>query len=281
MPLENKEINKIERIIELVYLSEYVKHTDDKPLSLMLIAPPEQSKSHFLLKYETPVSKVVTDLSFMGLIKLLQGKMDEKRAKKGQKSAKNGQKSGIKQLIIPEFLKISQKKKSTFDNLMGLLNSYLENEGINEISLGNNDKIDLEGVNGAIITATTQHSYYQNIKKWEDTGFVSRFLYVSYSYSDKTNNEVIDYILETEIDEKKKKEPPILIKKNKKVFVKGIKEYNSELKVLAGYSIRQAKKLALLLKTIAISYDRDYIIKSDMEELKELNKFFNTKFTKI
>jgi hypothetical protein len=247
---------KIKRVIELVYTSAFLKN--EKPLSLFLIAPPEQSKTYFLMDKTTKYVHYSTDLSFMGLIKILQNYKE------------------IKQIIIPDFLKITQKKQSTKNNLLTLLNGYLE-EGIFEINLGNSERINLKGRKGGIITSTTKTSFIQNRKIWEATGFSSRFIVLTWKYSEKTLNELLTLINE-EISSNNKEPTKINYEITE---VKSSKEINCLLNPLADGSPRKLKNLQTLLKAIALSYGRNYTLRKDVQELKELSEFMNFRFNEI
>lgn len=246
----------IQKIVELVYISGFLKN--EKPLSLFLIAPPEQSKSHFILEKTTRFCHQASDLSFMGLINLLK------------------QNKAIKHIIIPDFLKITEKKQSTKANLLTLLNSFLE-EGIFEINLGNKEKIDLKGKQGGIITATTDYSFYQNRKNWGGIGFISRFIVVSYKYSDESLKEIFE-IINSEKSTAKKKPEKIVYKMSE---VESPKEINELLNEFSEGSLRRQKNFIVLLKCIALKNGRKKTTKADVEELQKLIPLLNTRFTKI
>jgi hypothetical protein len=250
------KIEAIKKIIKLVYTSSFLKN--EKPLSLLLIAPPEQSKTHFLVGYESKYSHVSTDLSFMGLVKLLQ------------------ENKNLKQIVIPDFTKITGKKQSTKNNLLTLLNSYLE-EGLHTINLGNSEKIDFKGRTGGILTATTRYSFNQNKKSWAGIGFESRFIVVSWKYSDETIEELLNLIA---CEENTKNQSP------KKIILKladvhSDKKINSELIQLCNKSLRKFKHLKVLLKCIALQNGRIKTLLSDVKELRELNELINFDFTEI
>lgn len=254
MEEKKSKINKIKRVIELTYASAFLKNC--RPLSLMLMAPAGQSKSHFLLSYKTKYSYTVTDLSFMGLINLLV---------ENQK---------IKHIKVPDFLKLTEKKASTKENLLSFLNSFLE-EGIFEIKLGNQQKMDLKGKKGGLITATTRASYNQNKGKWDNTGFISRFLLVSYKYSKETISNIMDSINNGNNEIK----PENISYKQRYVKIKP--EHNDKLKILANYDLRKYNNLRTLIRTIALTKNRDETHENDIKELTELNEVLNDNFTEI
>jgi len=248
-------INKIKKIIHLSYLSSYLKN--EKPISLLLLAPPEQSKTYFLLAEKTKFCHLSTDLSFIGLVKILQGN------------------NAIKHIIIPDFTKITGKKRSTTENLLTLLNSYLE-EGVFGIDLGNREKIDLKGIKGGILTATTEKSFIQNRKNWEGIGFSSRFIVVSWCYSDGTIEQI-----KKEINKGVKMKTKSKIISCRKTEVTSDEETNSLLNDIAGNSLRKLGQLQVLLKCLALDDGRNKTNSKDVKELIKLNEVLNFNFTKI
>lgn len=246
---------KIRRIVELVYMSGFLKN--EKPLSLLLLAPPEQSKTHFLLEKTTKFCHYSTDLSFIGLVKVL-------------KENKN-----IKHIVIPDFLKITQKKQSTKNNLLTLLNAFLE-EGIFEINLGNSEKIDLKGRKGGIITATTDYSFRQNKKSWEGIGFSSRFIVVSWKYGQKSLNEIFE-LINNEVKERRRSKTISM----KMANVESSPEVNKLVNELSEGSPRRLKNFQLLIKTIAMSHGRNTTTADDVKELNDLSEMMNFRFKKI
>ncbi len=256
MKKKKDDKSTIKEIIELVYISSFLKN--EQPLSLFLIAPPEQSKTHFLLRQTTSKCHISSDLSFMGLIKLLQ------------------RKKTLKHIIIPDFLKITDKKQSTKNNLLTLLNLFLE-EGIYDVNLGNSEKLDLKGRVGGIITATTDYSFHQNKRRWGGIGFISRFIVVTYQYSEESKQEIIDAI--NNLGTTKKQSPKKL--KYKITEVKSSKEINKALNGLGEGSPRRQKQLIVLLKCIALRNKRNFTILNDVKHLEKLTKLMNVGFTKI
>lgn len=245
----------IKKIVKLAYASVFLK--GEKPLSLILLAPPENSKTHFIVGYKTKYSKIVTDLSYFGLLDLLEN--DKK----------------LKQIIIPDFLKVTEKNQNTKKSLISSLNAYLE-EGIYDIKLANKEKKDLKGRIGGVITATTDASFYQNVKSWNGMGFKSRFLCVSWKYGKESMNEILEKIV-SEKEEKRKVER--LVYKITKIENNHL--FNEKLKKLAENSPRRLNNLIVLLKTIALVNGHSKPTKTDFKELEELNTILNLRFNEI
>jgi hypothetical protein len=252
----------IEKLVKLAYISTFLK--DEKPLSLILVAPPEQSKSYYILKYKTKYSHISTDLSYMGLIRLLVKNKD------------------LKQIVIPDFLKITQKGKNTKNACLTTLNSFLE-EGIFNINLMGDDIISLNGKTGGIITSTTKSSFEQNKKIWESLGFSSRFLIASWKYTDKKMEELVNIVL-SENPKKNFKNGKIDNQKILKYNVKTIeidKKNSEKIAFLAKKSPRKAKNLRILAKSLALFNGHFKVTDDEISELNIINRYLNTQFTPI
>jgi len=249
--MEKNNLNKIEEIVKLVFLSSYLKN--EKPLSLILIAPPEHSKSHFLLKYTTKNSHISTDLSYFGLINLL--KNDKK----------------IKQIVIPDFLKVTEKNQNTKKSIISALSEFIE-DGIYNINLANKEPINLKGRKGGILTATTPYSYRQNYKNWNGLGFKSRFLFIQYEQSSNTINKIMEKIAREEGNKKIKK----IRLSTKSKLIKSNQKLNKKLILLSEFSRRKLKNYKILLKTIALKNNHDKPTEEDFKELEELSKIIKS-----
>ena len=252
-----KEIDKkedIRKIVKLCHLSAYL--IDEEQLSLMLIAPPENGKTHFLMSYEDRLSINVTDLSFMGLVHNLQRNLK------------------FKSLKIPDFLKITGKKRSTSQNLLTLLNGFLE-EGLFKIDLGNKEEINFKGRRGGILTATTNKSYSQNRKTWEGMGFSSRFLICSYKYSSETIYKIMKLINKGKT--KKQKAEKI---KSKRSLVISEDKFNQQLNKIS-VGLRQLIQLQTLAKANALNENRLKVIQKDINEVIRLHQYLNLDYTEI
>jgi len=256
--MEKKDgIKDILKIIKLVYASVFIKN--EKPLSLMLVAPPEQSKTHFILDYyKTKYIHIATDLSYKGLIK------DLIRDNK------------IKQIIIPDFLKLTEKNQNTKKALITTLNAFLE-EGIFNIDLANTEEINLKGRCGGIITSTTDASFYQNAKTWNAIGFKSRFLIISWKYT----NETMTTLLEAISKEEKNKKNTSKTLNFKQKSIKIAEKTRKNLVFLAENSPRRLKNLKILIKSIALMNGKDEADDKEFEELKRLSKYINLRFNEI
>jgi len=247
--------NMIKKLVKLAYFSAFLyKKT---PISLFLLAPPGQSKTHYILKYKTKYSNVSTDLSYMGIINQLR------------------KDKTLKHIVIPDFIKVSNKKKSTADSTIGLLCNFME-EGIFEINLGNNEKIDFKGRTGGVITATTRASYAQNFKKWNAIGFDSRFIFVSWEYSQLTLDSIMK---EINTENKRLKQTKMLKAKITDVYTES--RLNAIFNKHTGNDLRKLIHFQDLAKCNALMNGRNKVMEEDINEVLRLGKIINTDFTII
>ena len=108
------KIDDIEKIVKLVLSSGFIKNSD--PLSLILVGKAGVGKTCIITGHNTKKSIVTTDLSKFGLIRELK------------------EKPNLSHIVIPDFIKVTDKKQSTRKDLISTLNSATE-EGLNNLSL--------------------------------------------------------------------------------------------------------------------------------------------------
>lgn len=250
------KVDDIKKIVKLVLLSGYIKK--HKPLSLLLVGDSGIGKTELITSYNSQRILFITDLSYMGLMKHLKDKPT------------------LRHIIIPDFIKITKKKRATSDNLISILNALTE-EGIGKISLYNFEA-DFKGKQLGIIIATTKASYEQHLKEWTAIGFVQRMLLCSYSYNHETTKEIIDYINSEEYLKEVKSEKLI---KFKDTEVTSNKELNSQLNIIGYNKFRTIKHLQTLTKAHAILRGDNKVIQQDIDEIIRLSKYLNLNYTAI
>lgn len=169
--------SRIEKMVKLCLISGFLKR-DIAPLSLMLIAPPESNKTSILKKFEGMKNvKYTVDLSSKPLIKFLEDASKEK----------------FYHIIIPDFVKVVRHNQNTVNSVIATLNASME-EGIKE-SMYYGQEIKLKkNVQIGLITSITPELYIQQFKLWNEIGFLSRFVNVSYKYSEETRQDIMRLI---------------------------------------------------------------------------------------
>ena len=249
-------VDDILKIVKLVLLSGYIKGV--KPLSLFLISEYGLGKTEIITNYKDKRILFATDISYIGLLSEL-------------KENKN-----VTHLVIPDFLKITMKKRSTSDNLISLLNAGTE-EGIGMIHLGN-FKEDFKNRNIGIVVATTKDSYNQRKKYWKGIGFLSRMIICSYSYSKDTTDKIITFINSEEYLNNNKKSRLDCLRKQE---IKSTEQLNKQLNDIADKKFRTLKQLQTLAKCNALVRNDNKVTIEDINEIKRLSKYLNLGYNKL
>lgn len=244
----------LKKILKLVLLSGNLK--DTKPLSLLVVSKSGNGKTELITSFKKNTTGFVTDLSYMGLLKYLE---DDKK---------------LKHIIIPDFIKITEKKRSTTANLISMLNAVTE-EGIGKIKVFNTEK-DFSNRTIGLITATTKASFGQNKTQWENFGFVQRMIIVSYDYKDETIDTIFKSINSKEyLNDKKEK-----IEYADKI-INSEEELFKQLNRFANKKFRSLKQLQTLCESHALLNKRNKVIQEDINEIIRLTKYMNLNYTKI
>lgn len=246
---------KIQKIVKLCLLSGFIK--GEKPLSLLVVSKSGNGKTESISQFNIKTARFVTDLSYIGLVDLL---------KKHPK---------LKHIIIPDFLKITQKKRSTSDNLISFLNAVLE-EGAGLIKLYNLEH-DFKGRTLGLIIATTKASFQQKRNNWESIGFVDRMLKCSYDYTDETINEIFSFINEELYRNSKRTN----LKSFKVQNIESTKELNKQLNKFSNKKFRNLKQLQTLAKCCALDRGSSKVEQKDINEVIDLCSLLNLNYTKL
>lgn len=249
------KVDNIIKILKLVLASGFLKK--EKPLSLFIVSKSGNGKTEVISKYKTTTSLFITDLSYMGLLHLLR------------------EKPRLKHILIPDFLKITMKKRSTSDNLVSLLNASTE-EGIGRIDIYN-FKHDFKNKNIGIIIATTKASFSQKSNNWKNIGFLQRMITCSYDYKEETINEIFSYI-NKELYNLEKKFKNLSIKS---MNIKSSKDLNKQLNKYANKKFRNIKQLQTLAKCNALLRKSPQVEQQDIDEIIRLTEYLNLNYKKI
>lgn len=247
----------LKELIKTVLYTGYV--ADEKPLSVMFVGRVGSGKSEILNSFRMNDNiAFFTDVTYMGLIKLLEENKETRH------------------IVIPDFLKITMKKKSTTENITSCFNAMME-EGLDKISMMG-QSFDFKGKKCGLITATTKSSFAQYRTRWEAMGFLSRMLVVSYEYSNDTIEEIFNYIFSREyLNNSKpvKLEMPIRNADIKlpKNLAKKLRDKNTDF--------RGQKQLQTLAMARALLKGKFEVSEEEIKEVNDFKKFINLNYTKI
>lgn len=179
---ENSLLNKTQNVVEIIkyaLISTHIKK-DISPLSIMLIAPPEQNKTRILLQFsKIPWAETVENISAKPLDQLIV-KQDKHKQK-------------MYDIIILDFIRTLQHKPVVVDALSGTLLNLIDEGCKTSIYYGQEFRLK-HRIQMGIITGITPPLFRKHFSKWNENGFITRFLPVSYEYSESTKNEVMNYI---------------------------------------------------------------------------------------
>lgn len=251
------KIGELKELLKLVFFTGYV--AGEKPVSVMLVGEVGIGKSELVKTMKISDNIVFyTDVTYMGIIKLLEENKE------------------VRHIVIPDFLKITMKKKSTTDNITSCFNALME-EGLDKISMMGQQH-DFKGKKVGVITATTRNSFNQHKRKWEAMGFLSRMLIVSYDYSDKTKEDIFKYIFERGyLKNNKEKELEMPVRNlDVKLLVNLAKQLREK-----DTTFRKQKQLQALVMANALLNNRFKVLKEDVNKINNFKKFINLNYTKI
>lgn len=200
----------------------------------------------------------------------------------------------LKHLIIPEFLAPLSRKAETVGSFIATLQMLIE-EGIMEIHTGFLKPMRLSSPTaiGAII-CLPRTAFVARKTEWELSGFLSRFLVVSYSYDDQTVDAIFNSIAEREYlsddhrikllfpDKPQDIEIPPDITEMAKVYVR---EHTERLRRSGrGYGFRELKNMLRLMcanvifENMQTGGNREAVSEADLEEVKRLSYLINEEF---
>lgn len=256
----------IEHLIKLCIYSTSI--LNERGVSLLIVAPVEHGKSELLKKFvKIEEVKITSDFNTF----IFSDFANEIQA--GRK----------KTLIIPDFLRIVKKKYSTQANSLTIMNAITEEGWIGKLPMGG---IIEKPLRANILTAITQDEMKDKRHKWLRLGFLSRFIPVSYSYEEKTKQQIREYIKDGiyKTDNPYEFELPKL--KQKVTLSKPLANQIEKISInianennLTGFRLQ--KQLQTLTMANALINNRDMVLEADVKTIEEIAKFINFDFTKI
>jgi hypothetical protein len=256
----------IEHTCKLAIFSSFIKN--EKPVSIILLAPPEHAKSEILKKFAfIETVKICTDFNtFQFADYATEYQMGLKRT-----------------IIIPDFLRIVKRRYSTTSNTLGIINAITEEGWIGKLPLG---QIVNTPIFANILTAITEDEILDKRYKWARMGFLSRFVPLSYKYQEKTKRLIREYIKDRMYKEDKPhdfktpKEPiDITLPKQIADKIESIVLDISEKNNLLGFRLQ--RQLQVLAMSNALSNQRNVVTEDDFKVIEMISNFINFRFNPI
>ena len=252
-------LNGLEKITEFLKIVLASGNIDEKPLSVILIAPVSSGKTTTIKQFQKNKNVLITtDSTAWGLLQKYQEKLKNRE---------------IRHIIIPDLHSALARRKTTADQLILFINNTSEDGLYPSNTYGMNIS---EFINpfGWILCLTTD-GFKRKYRFFKEIGFISRFFVIEYKYS----LEQIEKILNNIVEEKNLNFEDIKLKQNKKITkIKGNSKIFQELipfsKLLCKESdsevLRMQKKFQVFLKANAYLNGRKEVNNFDLIKLKEL-----------
>lgn len=169
--LEKDRLIKLEPIIDIIRASIWTgKLSDEKPISLMLIAEQESAKTEALKFFRgTPTLEYISDLTSRGLSPY---KQDIQSGK-------------LKHIVLLDLVRILSHGKGISERTIQTLASLMEEGESATSDAGGREKWDNFPRIGALMGITP--SFFKSKRgRWRQTGFMTRFLPVCFCYKEST-----------------------------------------------------------------------------------------------
>lgn len=248
-----------------------IKIKDEIPVSLLILAPPEHGKTAIMLKLsQIDTVKTITDFNTFQFQDFVNDYIADKK----------------RTIIIPDFLKVMRKKYSTQQNAIGIINAITEEGWIGKLPLG--QSVDRR-INANVITALVPQEIKDKRRKWSQLGFLSRFVPLSFSYSDVTKEMIRGYIKDRNYRSEVPIKAEIGVSQNFVYLPKTMAEMieNIALGTLLRFKdtdltgFRLQRQLQVLAMSSALSKGREEVNEEDVNLIKEISHFINFDFNMI
>ena len=259
------------KLIELAIASSFLK--GDKSVNVALIGDSGDGKT-LMLRHYGKIDKVicVTDTTYYGIT---------------NKYLPLIERNEVNTLLFTDFIKIVERKTSTRQNMLTILNALIE-EGITEIEMPNLSIKTKNPIRCGIVIAITPECF-MHLTKIGYLTFLQRMLPVSYSYTEKQVSGIMDYIkrqfhLKEDFYKKTFKDKKITLDYK---YTHGFKDTIQSLTDEYGRFNMKIKPFRLqimyqsLLKASALLRCDNKVTKKDEEILKDLLKYVTFKMPNL
>ncbi len=176
---ERDRLVKLEPILSILRAALWTgKLSDEKPVSVMLIAVQESAKTEAMKYFRgTPTVRYISDLTSRGL----------NHFKSDIQSGK------IKHIMLLDLVRILSHGKGVSERTIQTLASLMEEGESETADAGGSDKWENFPRIGALMGITP--AFFKSRRgKWRQTGFMTRFIPVCFKYKSKTVDEIHDSI---------------------------------------------------------------------------------------
>jgi hypothetical protein len=258
----------VREAIELTLLTGYVE--EEQPGSLLITSEVEEGKTHNVAPYASlPGVAYLSDATAYGIVKEYQQDLLRGR---------------LKHLIFPELIRPLERTKETSASLVAFL-AELTEEGFKEIRTYAQSFRLPRPVKAGVIACVARGNLSHRVRYWNSTGFLSRFLVLSYTFGSQTEDEVRDAII------KRTARPPpnLVIPAPQRIDLP--EPLARDIAVMAKplaqrlyaplHGFRMQKHLQRLAMASALRDGRNVVEQKDLDVLKDLEPYLNLDYNQL
>jgi hypothetical protein len=257
---------KLEPVIEIVRAAIWTgKLSDEKPVSIMLVAEQESAKTEVLKYFRNTTSLAyISDLTSRGL-----------------SGFKNDIESGkLRHLVVLDLVRILAHGRGVSERTIQTLASLME-EGESSIADAGGKEQWKNFPKIGVLMGITDAFFKARRGKWRQTGFLTRFVPVSFSYSSLT----VDKIHRSISEGKKLPDPHNESLPEHQVQVACDERFSHEISMRAKtlgtqmktYGFRYHRVLRSLAKARARMKNRGWVKQEDVDAVMKWSEFFGDK----
>jgi hypothetical protein len=260
----------IEALVNIALHTAFIK--GDKPQSLLIVSQIENGKTKLVSQFrDNDFVAFPHDVTAYGIVTDYLPQL------------KDGK---LKFLIFPEFIQPLSRNRDTVKTFLTFLNGLIE-DGITDISTYATH-IHLEKpIYAGVIACLAIGEFIDNKSSWAKSGFLSRFLPVTYNYSHGSATDIFEAIYREKINvenfklrctETEVKIPVDIAKSLNSHAVKLAFDMDKNTKV-KGY--RAQVQLQRMIKGLALVNGRTVVTEEDLAEFIELLKYVNLDYNEL
>ena len=166
---------RLEPILEIIKAAIWTgRLSDEKPISIMLVAEQESAKTECLKYFRgTPTLRFISDLTSRGLIPY-------------KKDIESGT---LRHIVLLDVVRIISHGRNIADRTLQTLASLME-EGESETSDAGGRDSWTNFPRIGVLMALTPKFFHSKRGKWRETGFLTRFVPVTFYYSEKSVHDI-------------------------------------------------------------------------------------------
>jgi len=269
----------LELSVALTLASAHIE--GETPQSLMIVSDrPESGKTQLVSQFRRIDGiAVVSDVTAKGLLESFRGDLISGK---------------LKHLIIPEFLAPISRNQTTVNSFLSTIQILIE-DGFQRIDTGfMHQKYD-DPKRIGVIACLPKPAFMLNRVKWAASGLLSRFLLLSYRYSDDTINAIFEsimsrqYLVENELTlnftGSVAVELPYEVAKKCKDMAEATTERARRSRGIYGFRQQESIQRLVMAKVVldkAQGIDRDNTATlQDFEVVESISYLFNDEFNEV